>query len=375
MPPSPVSASSKDGSGFPVQGSRLEAGTAEGPASRTGNPELVTVNRVLVVGVNWVGDSVMTMPALQAYRAAHPSAYLALLVKPGLAPLWRLHAAPDEVLTLEEGWRGLRRTARRLKALRFDRAYVLPHSFRSALVPWLARIPSRIGPPGHWRDFMLTDVIRPSRRAGREHQAYEYADLLLPGSPDLPLPMPRLTLPDVAVEQARRRLGGVNRPCVALMPGAARGPSKQWPAGHFVELGRTLANRLFGIVVLGVSRESALCERVAQGIGVAALNLAGKTSLAEWIGLLRACDLVVANDSGGMHLAAAVGTPVAAIYGTTDPARTGPMGAPCKILQNSEIRSRDIAPDSPAAVKCLASIEPEQVYRAALQLLGRPEQP
>ena len=112
-----------------------------------------------------------------------------------------------------------------------------------------------------------------------------------------------------------------------------------------------------------------LCEKVAHGIGPAALNLAGKTSMPEWIALLKACDLVICNDSGGMHLAAAVGTPLVAVYGMTDPRKTGPIGRVCRIVQYDGPRSRDIGRDSPEARNSLESVSPEQVYGAALECL------
>jgi heptosyltransferase-2 len=182
--------------------------------------------------------------------------------------------------------------------------------------------------------------------------------------------LPHLELPEDALASARKRIAAAAEPRVALIPGAARGPAKQWPREHFIELGRRLCeNRKCGIVVLGISRETALCEEVAKGIGPAALNLAGHTGLAEWIAVLKACDLVVANDSGGMHLAAVVGTPVVALYGITDPSRTGPLGKICRVLQNSDLRTRDIPRDSPEARASLAAIHPEEAYGAAIECL------
>lgn len=352
--PSPAPASPRSRAGLSLRGT-----------PRRESPSLVRGPRVLVCGVNWIGDSVMSMPALQAYRRAHPSASVSLLIKRSLIPLWKLHGMPDEILTLEEGWGGTLRTVRRVKQGKFTEAFVLPHSFRSALIPWLAGVPVRTGLHGHWRDAMLTRVIRPQGAPGREHQAYEYMDLMVPEAAQAGLDLPRLRVPDPVLAAARGQLAAAPAPRVGLMPGAARGPSKQWPAGHFIELGRRLcAENGCGIVVLGVTREAGLCEHVATSIGPAALNLAGKTSLAEWIAMLSLCDVVVANDSGGMHLAAAVGTPVVALYGITDPGKTGPLGRACRVLQNSDVRNRDVPRNSPEALKSLASITPEQVCAA-----------
>jgi heptosyltransferase-2 len=326
--------------------------------------------RILICGVNWIGDSVMSMPALQAFRAANPSAHITMLVKPGLVSLWKLHTVFDGIQPLLEGIVGTLKTAAVIRRLHLDKAFILPHSFRSAIVPWLAGIPTRIGMPGHWRDFMLTEVRWPLDRPGRSHQAYEYFELLTPTAAEAELEPPLLELPEEALVSARTRIIPAAKPRVALIPGAARGPAKQWPREHFIELGRMLnEKKQYGIVVLGTPREATLCETVAKGIGPSAINLAGHLDLTEWIATLKVCDLVVANDSGGMHVAAAVGTPVVALYGITDPSKTGPMGKIVRVLQNSEIHSRDIPRDSPEARATLAAIHPEKDCGAAIECL------
>ena len=326
---------------------------------------------ILVCGVNWIGDTIMSMPALQAFRRLNPSVRITVLVKPAMRPLWAMHVAPDRVIDLEPGTSGTLRTATALKQWGpFDRAYVLPHSFRSALIPWLARIPERIGMPGHFRDGLLTRVIRPVGGPGRAHQAYEYMDLLVPELKGTVWESPRLRIPPETDAAIRPLLKDVLSPQVALIPGAARGPSKQWPAEHYMALGRRLSAELHcGILVLGAPSEKALCDDVAQRIGPGARSLAGRTGFAEWVALLGASALVVANDSGGMHVAAAVGTPVVALYGLTDPATTGPLTEQARVLQRAGAQSRDVARDSREARDALASISPDDAYRAALELI------
>jgi heptosyltransferase II len=326
--------------------------------------------RVLVCGVNWIGDSVMSMPALQSFRKANPAVCITMLVKPGLVSLWKLRTGFDGILPLYEGVAGTMKTVATIRRHRFDQAFILPHSFRSAVVPWLAGVPVRIGMPGHWRDFLLTEVIRPTERPGRSHQAYEYLELLTPTAAEAELEPPLLELPESALASARKRIAPAAKPRVALIPGAARGPAKQWPREHFIELGRMLNEKQrCGIVILGTRLEATLCDAVAKGIGPLAMNLAGHTGLAEWIAILKACDLVVANDSGGVHVAAAVGTPVVALYGITDPSKTGPLGKKCRVLQNSVIRTRNIPRDSRKARMKLAAILPDQAYGAAIECL------
>jgi len=312
----------------------------------------------------------MAMPALQAWRRTHPGARLVLLVKPKLQALWSLHPAPDEVWALPPGLPALLAMARAVRRARFRTAYVLPHSFRSALPPFLARVPERVGLPGHGRDWMLTRVAGPAAGAAGRHQALEYTALFgVPGAPE----PPRLRLPPGLLAQADARLGSAPAGgWIALLPGAAYGPAKRWPADRFGAAGRLLIERLgCRIVVLGAGEERALCETAARGAGPGAVNLAGQTSLAELSAVLARCRAALTNDSGGMHVATAVGTPVAAVFGITDPVRTGPLG-PAAVLQASARRSRDLPRDSREARESLARIAPGQAAEAVLSLLALP---
>jgi heptosyltransferase-2 len=330
---------------------------------------------LLICGVNWIGDSIMTMPALQTFREQHPQARISLLVKPALVSLWQLHGVPEEIIPLRSGWEGTWQTVHELKQRRFDRAIILPHSFRSALIPFLARIPKRTGMPGHFRNAMLTQIVRPATQdAGRYHQAYEYADLLLRTGGLMKDLSPRLALPEDLLQQTSSRLATVPFPRVALIPGAARGPSKRWPAENFAETGRRLLqDQNVGLIILGSKDEHSLCTEIetSMGGGARVLNLAGRTSLPELVATLSQCQLAITNDSGGMHLAVAAGTAIVAIYGITDPEKTGPLGHRHVILQNSPIRQRDIKRESELAAKCLASITPDQVVKAAIRMLEK----
>lgn len=329
--------------------------------------------QVLIVGLNWIGDNIMSMPAIQAWRRLHPDLRLVLLLKPSVLPVWGFHTAPDQCVALELGLRGTQDVIAQLRERGpFDRAYVLPHSFRAAWIPWRAGIPERIGLPGHWRDALLTAVVEPRLREGREHQMYEYMDLLAPGA-DGAGRGPEMTVPEELQAAARNRLQDLRRPWIALIPGAARGPSKQWPRRHFIELGRRLTkDSSCGVLVLGAPAEQALCDSVAAGIGSTAVSLAGRTTLREWMALLAVCDLVMANDSGAMHVAAALGTPVIAFYGMTDPVKTGPLTEHATLLQDPAVTGcRDVPRKSDRAQAALAAITPERAYRAARDTLDQ----
>lgn len=322
------------------------------------------MKRILISGVNWIGDTIMSMPAIQTFRAANPEAHISMLVKPKMVPLWQMHSAPDEILELHSGLMGSRKTAATVRAGNFDVAYILPHSFRSAAIPCLARVPKRIGMHGHFRDGMLTRVRPLGRDFALRHQAYEYFHLLELALPDR-LPEPQLTIPVETLSWARHRLAAMPAPYTVLIPGAARGPSKQWPAGHYARLGRLLVeNTKTGtILVMGSPGETELCEQVARDIGKRAASLAGQTNLQQWAAIMSCCDLVVANDSGGMHIASAVGTRVTAIYGITDPTKTGPIGPRSRVIQKGSVRQRNIPRDSEQARLQLLAITPEEVYQ------------
>lgn len=307
---------------------------------------------ILIVSNNWVGDAIMSMPAVQLFCEENPDVKITLLAKPGVMNLWEMHSAIDEYQLLEKPFA----TVRKLKLFYFDRAYILPNSFRSAFIPFMARVPKLIGASGHWRSAMLTETIR----LGDGHQQFEAMNILgVQGEP----PVPQLNVPEKSFQ-------GLDSGCVVtLLPGAARGPSKRWPPECFIALAKKVRDELGATVVLsGGPDDAASCAEMAKAIGPNVLNFAGKTTLPEWAALLKQSDCVVANDSGGMHLAAAVGTPVVGIFGITDPNKTGPLGRHV-VLQKSRTQKRDVARDSEEAIQALAAVKLEEVFGAVCQLL------
>jgi heptosyltransferase-2 len=320
---------------------------------------------VLIVSTNWIGDAVMGMPALQLFHLENPEAKITVLTKPGLKALWQMHPAVDSVQTMGKPFP----TARQLRPMQHGRAYIFPNSFRSAFVPWLASIPQRIGLRGDGRRLLLTGIIFPPEG----HQQLEYRNILgVQGQ----LPAPHLDVPEEALHAVKKKLDGLSvsgkgLPLIILLPGAARGPSKRWPPEHFVQLAKKLRASMDALVVLGGGPDdSAACADIATQAGEGVVSLAGKTTIPEWAALLKMSHCVVSNDSGGMHLATAVGAPVVGIYGLTDPAKTGPLGKSL-VLQKSTTRSRDIARSSEEAVRALASVTPSEVYTAVCGLMER----
>jgi heptosyltransferase-2 len=330
--------------------------------------------RILIVGVNWLGDACMSMPALSAFRCAHPTAHISLLIKPKLAELWGMSRDINTVILLEPGVAGTWRTARRLRG-RFDRGYILPNSWRSALLPFLAGIPMRVGTHGHGRGRLVTDLVNLPVAVVAGHQSLEVScilDVTDAVGPDGGLPVRALSPP--ALDETSTGLLADMAPdgrLIGMLPGAARGPSKQWPVEHYTQLGREVVDRLGArVLLLGTAAEQSLCAEIAGAVGPSAIDGSGRTSLPQLAGLLARCDAVVCNDSGGMHLAAVMGTPVVPIFGITDPVKTGPVGEGHRlVLAENVTRSRDIPRDSAAAVRALASVGSDRVLTALLAVL------
>ena len=342
-------------------------------ASTEVRQRLAAARNLLVCGVNWLGDAVMSLPALTVFRARHPDLPITLLVRRSLIPFWRCVPGFGPVLEFERGWRGSRLTWNRVKAGAFDVAVIQPQSFRSAWIPFWAGIPVRIGFPGHVRQGLMTCRVRPRMESERIHQAWESVDLFgldlksLPPPPFLqpPADAGRLILKAVGLDPDLSRMA-------VLFPGAARGPSKRWPARYFIEIGRRLERELgLRVLLAGMAEDHEVCAVVCDAIGRGAVNLAGRTDIIELAAILKGCMLVVANDSGGMHLAAAVGVPVVGIFGLTNPTRTGPLGSRSRVVCDSSTPgARNIARDSEAARRVLEQIEPDRVWLAIRELAG-----
>ncbi len=329
------------------------------------------MDKVLICGVNWLGDGIMSMPAIDLYKIKNPDAHVSVLMKKNMIPLWKMCNAVDDIIELEEGLTGTLRTAEKLSRLGFARSYVFPNSFRSALIPFMAGVPFRRGVAGHKRSIMLNSLV--SADAAGKHQSWEYAEILQVTKDDGELELPMLDYKPDGVKVRKKHLGDfeAERSVVGIFPGAAYGPSKMWPAEYFISVGKKLTeDHKCHVLILGTDAERDVCMRVSEEIGDASVCLAGETTLPESALLLSDCSVVVCNDSGGMHLAAAVGTPLVAVYGITDPSKTGPMGKNHKVIQAEGVEcNRDLDRDSPEAIEALKSIKPEEVYEAAVELL------
>ena len=324
---------------------------------------------VLVVSPNWLGDAVMAMPAVRRLVRERPGDAVTVLSRPALAPLWSAVRGVSGVVPLSKEESATFAAARRLRSAGFDEALILPNSFRSAVAPFLARIPRRRGTATHARCLLVNDPVRFSAAESRMHQAFEDAKILC-GTPECDLSDAgfRPEAPDAAFSAMLPEGGG---PLVGIVPGAARGPSKRWP--RFAEAARLVARARpdARFAVFGGRGEEETCAEVAAAAG--APDLCGRTDLRAFASLLAACDAVMCNDSGGMHLAAAAGTAVVAVFGITDPDKTGPIGPRAVVVRAEGVRaSRAVKRDDPAAAAALLSVPALRVAEAVLAALPPP---
>ena len=301
-----------------------------GPALRPMMAKPETLNS-LIIAPQWIGDAVMTEPLLRRLHARGERLTVGAL--PWVAPVYRAMPQVADVIEFPFAHGGLQFKARRAIAKRiegrFDKAYVLPNSLKSALLPFLASIPQRIGYLGEARVGLLTHRLKNPKDKPPMVAFYS----ALSGEVDLHDDRPELHMNATQVEETLSQLGLRRGAYVVFAPGAEYGPAKRWPARHFAELAAKLE---LPVVLLGSGKEAALCDEIAMPVNAAqagkCLNLAGKTSLPQALGLIAASRSTVSNDSGLMHVAAALGVPQVAIFGSSSPLHTPPLSDKAKVL-------------------------------------------
>lgn len=329
------------------------------------------MTRALVVAPQWIGDAVMAEPLLATL--AERGERLTVAALPWVAPVFR--AMPEVVETIDLpfahgrlDWSARRRVAATLRG-RFDVAYVLPNSIKSALLPWLARIPQRIGYRGEGRFLVLNRRLAPP--GGRPPMVAFYGALA--GASFDKGRRPHLQLEPRVRDQVAATHGLQPRRYWAFAPGAEYGPAKRWPPAHYAALARALhGNDGSPVALLGSPGEAALCEEIAAQASGACIVLAGRTSLLDAMALIAASRGLASNDSGLMHVAAAFGVPQVAVFGSTSPTHTPPLNERARVLWLKEELQLDCMPCFERTCRfghylCLTSVAPERVESALLQ--------
>lgn len=324
---------------------------------------------ILVVGPSWVGDTVISQVLLQLLRQQHPDAGIDYLAPPWTLPLLARMPEVRRGIANPFGHGVLQFAARRrlgleLRAAGYDQAVVLPNSWKSALPVWFAGIPRRTGFRGEARWGLLNDLRKLDAQA-LPQMVQRFAALAFPAGHALPpaLPLPALTSTAAQQQALLARLGlAAAQPAIAFCPGAEYGPAKRWPERHFAALARDLSARGYAVWLLGSPKDHGVAETIRREAGAACVNLCGRTDIAEATDLLAAARLVVTNDSGLMHVAAAVGRPVVALYGSSSPRFTPPLANDARIISLGLECSPCFARDCPLGhLKCLNDLSPARV--------------
>jgi heptosyltransferase-2 len=347
------------------------------------------INRIIVRGANWIGDAVMTAPALERLRSSFPQSHIALLATPLTTGLFESSPFVDEVIEYrrkEDGARAFLEMAKSLRSRRPDLAVLFQNAFEAALLAWLGGARLRVGFAEQGRSLLLTRRLHRGPRHRNRHQIHDYLEIVaecervcLGDSPQSQISNPISSLnASPAQRQAAEfllRRFGVNsdsRPLVALNAGATNSRAKRWPADRFAALGNQLADALDArIVLIGAGSERDNADQVLQRMKRQdAINLAGETGMAELIGLLEACDLLVSNDTGPAHIAAALGRPTLTIFGPTNEFETAPTGARAELIRAEGVEcARCMLRDCPIDHRCMTRIAPQEVFARALKLL------
>ncbi len=295
--------------------------------------------RFLVIAPSWVGDTVMAQPLFMRLHEQHANLQLDVLAPSWVAPLLKRMPEVNDVIANPFGHGALQLTSRRamgkqLREKHYDVAYVLPNSFKSALIPFFAGIPKRIGFTGEMR-YGLINVMHKLDENALPLMVERFAAIAQSPGENLLRPVERPSLQVThtmrAATLAKLNLKQ-NKPAIAFCPGAEFGPAKRWPTKHFGELAKQLVAENYQVWILGSAKEKILGAEIQVASGNICIDLTGKTALGEVIDLISACDKVVSNDSGLMHIAAALDKPMAALYGSSSPSFTPPLSDNAKII-------------------------------------------
>jgi lipopolysaccharide heptosyltransferase II len=305
----------------------------------------------------------MSVPAVRAIKSGRPDVHLTVAVPEKLAPLWRIVSEVDEIIALPS--KSVFAAARLFRQKPpFDAAILFPNSLRSALEAFLAGIPRRVGLTGHWRSLLLNQRPRKTVSRGIVHQTYKYLELASIVGAKVEPQFP----------EANPIRGGRDRLKFALCPGAKYGPAKRWP--RFAEVAEEISAR-FPVrwILFGTTGDGAVGLEIAKKLGEKCVNRIGQTTLGELIDELSACDLLLTNDTGTMHLAALLRVPTISIFGSTEPLRTGPLGRGHRIFRRHVECSPCFLRECPLDFRCMHAVTSAEVVGAIQNMISQQADP
>ncbi len=325
-------------------------------------PERLKRFRILIRSSNWLGDAVMSVPAVRAIKKGRPDAHVTVLAPEKIVPMWKLISEVDEVLALSD-----KSLLSAIRAVRrqphFDVAILFPNSLRSALE--VLFVPRKVGYRGHGRAWLLNQIVREPRRAGPpEHHAIRFLRIADDCGADVDL---TAKIDNFSLTQASNLK---HRTSLGLCPGAEYGPAKRWLPERFAETAASVSDGSDAKwVLLGTKSDAAIGETIAAKLGDKCVNRIGQTTLDELISDLRDCRVLLTNDTGTMHLAALLGVPVVAIFGSTEPALTSPLGDRHIIVRRHVECSPCFLPECPIDFRCMKEVTTQEVVNAMMSIL------
>ena len=335
--------------------------------------------KIMIRATNWVGDAILALPALRAVRQRNPAADIAIVARPYVADIYRDQEICNQLIPydpkhLHAGFSGRERLASELRARKFDVALLLQNAFDAAWLAWRARIPERIGYARDGRGFLLTRAV-PVPRAGEipAHEKFYYLELLrragwLDSVADeslisLRVPDEQRRRADEFLHESGVRQGAMR---IAIGAGASYGSAKCWPPSRFAEVANRWQSKVDADVILfGTAAEASVSTAISSEMRRPPIDLTGKTAIADLPALLSQCHLFIGNDSGAMHVAAAVGLPIVAVFGPTDPFGTAPVTPRSTVVQQKPYCSPCFLRRCPTDHRCMAAVTADMVEAAA----------
>lgn len=345
------------------------------------NRTFTGARNIFIRGTNWIGDAVMTLPAVAAIRNTFPGARISMLVKPWVAEIYHLCKDVDEVIPFQSlghhsGIAGKIRLANELREKRFDMAILLQNAIEAAIISRLAGIPIRAGYNSDGRGLLLTHSVQRTEAIRKVHQIAYYLEMVKSlGCQSAGVSV--YLKPGMEYETLSEKLfdeHGIGRgnPLIGLAPGATYGPAKRWLPERFAAVAdRLIDNFSAQIILFGSSDDRKSTDLVEESSHYPLINLAGKTNLKEAIAVISRCNLFISNDSGLMHVAGALNIPTVAIFGSTNPITTSPVGKKSVVIYEGASCSPCLKETCPTDFKCMEMISVEKVYETARGFLTR----
>jgi heptosyltransferase II len=335
------------------------------------SPQDLKPFQILIRSSNWLGDAAMSVPAVRAIRAGRPDARVTIAAPEKIASMWKLVAEVDAIIPLPRS-RLLSVVWLLRREPSFDVAILFPNSVRAALESWLTRIPRRVGYCGHWRRWLVNQIVPVPRKPGPpEHHSLRFLRIARECGADA-----------FGSDRSRAGVGystpnvqiAINRQPIkiGLCPGAEYGPAKRWLPERFAEAAEKIsAQSSVQWILLGTPRDATVGDQIAAALGDHCVNRIGQTTLDQLIDELRECRLLLTNDTGTMHLAALLGVPIVAIFGSTEPRLTGPLGNGHIVLRHHVECSPCFLRECPIDFRCMKAVSVQEVANAVLSILRK----